>query len=203
MNSIELDPAPSAGQGLAIRGDQAGVIEKVPTRRTRTVVRDQVNMIEIAAGVILKGGGPMQIARRLRCPYPTAAKLHDRIYEEVMGRIQDDYDPEVLKALKREKRELLLREIHRCELAVARSFKDGKPNTRPYAHINTAVRLLNGMDGHNAQELFESHNLHIVADRELHNALFANPEYQALMLRMEAIERDTIARKQGLTHPQT
>jgi hypothetical protein len=76
--------------------------------------------------------------------------LHAEVFAQVYQSIEDAYGKDRLKQEKFALKQSLEQQVTNCKRAVNLSFLEGKPNTRPYGHMNTAIKLLNAMGGHNA-----------------------------------------------------
>lgn len=151
-----------------------------------------VDLLARAAELVFEGKRPMQIARKLGVPYPTAAVLYEQVFTQVYGRIRDRYTPEVLASMKDELADTLLEVIRNCRRAVNHSLREGKPSTRAYTHLNGAVKLLNAMEGFNAptQSVNVEWKASALVNPEVHARILADPAAREALIRLEEFAAD-------------
>lgn len=169
------------------------VYDRKSKRRTRRLT--PAEQLALAAEMVLGGKRPMDIAKKLRISYDRAATLYGEVYEQVWQRVGHGFTPQVLEEMKLDLAETLLEQIHNCRSAVNHSFRSfredkgkyGSPNTKPYTHVNAAIKLLNSMYGFNAPQQIETtdRKIYSLLNPAVHARVMADPKAREALLQLE------------------
>lgn len=167
------------------------ILEHDPKSRAGTKWLTPADRMERVLEIVVEGGGPTQIKRKLRIPYHVAVELHNQAYEQVWQRVSSKRSPEVLAAIKDENVEHLQASVQACREEIDRSTERNSLNVKAVNALNGSIKQLSNMLGHNAPTL--SANLN-VATTLVHPAdqqafLQSEPQVREQTLRENAQRR--------------
>lgn len=109
--------------------------------------------------IVLDGGGPPEIQKKLRIPYKIALDLYKNAFVEAWGMIPDLRSPEVLAGIKDDNLTELQKTIRECGEERDRSSAAGNLNVKAVNAQTAAIKQFSNMAGHNAPTL--SANLNV------------------------------------------
>jgi hypothetical protein len=155
-------------------------------RKVRVILRGQ-DLLNRVAELVGEGKRAMEISRLLHIPYHQAARLRADCYEEVWGHVEERYGPEAMAQMKQDLIESNLDTVYNCDRAVEKSFEDNRPNTRPYSHKTSAIKVLSSLGGFNAPVQIETtdRKVYALVNPAMHARIMADPKARAAMLALE------------------